>query len=368
MPRILFFFTALAAMIATLTAVLIRAELAQPGITPLFTTQMGEPDGAAFTKTSALHGLMAYLTITLLGTTMAAQARTRGALFATPTLIIGLVFSLSMVTMLALSLLGPDPAKVATAGWSVYLPVSMADAVHSWAASLGPSLVDRLLGGEQAAFASLLLLPAAGVLLMACYVMLGGEPGLRWIGAVGAPLIIGCSVLVDQMPRETPLIIMLSVYVLAVLPFLAAACVRMTDGPPAWLIVMTLGLMIAVSGTLIAVAVLPTFGFGRTMTDVAILYVFPLGLAFFALPALILYPGPTRMPMVLIWLTAPVIAGAMALWIMPLILLGLKGQPMFYADFPQAFARENFAASVWVGLFVVLYLGVLTALRRSRVA
>ncbi|WP_375281671.1 hypothetical protein [Pseudooctadecabacter sp.] len=365
MPRILFFFTALAAMVATLTAVLVRAELAQPGLSPLLTTPMGDANGTAFVKTSALHGLTAYLTITLLGTTMAAKARARGALFATPTLIIGLVFSLSMVAMLVMSLLGPDTGEVAAAGWTLYLPDSLRDPAQSVAASFGPSLVDRLLGGEQAAFASLMLLPAAGVLLMACYVMLGGEPGLRWIGATGAPLIIGCSVLIYQMPRETPLIFMLSVYVLAVLPFLAAASVRITDEPPAWLIVMTLGMMAALGGILVAVTALPSFGFERTMTDVAILYIFPLGLGFFALPALILYPGPTRLPMTVIWLTAPVIAGAMALWIVPLIFLGLSGQPVFYADYPEAFARENVLASLWVGLFVVLYLGMITVLRRT---
>lgn len=366
MPRILFFFTALAAMLAALTAVLMRAELAQPGLSALYSTPSGEPDRASFVKTSTLHALTAYLAITLLGATMAAKARTRGAMFATPTMIIGLVFSLSMIAMLMLPQLGPDTADLMTSGLTVEVPESLGGPSQLSATPFGLPLVDGLLGDEPLAFSRLLLLMAAGILLMACYVMLGSEPGVRWIGAAGAPLIVGCSVLIAQMPRETPLIFMLSLYIPAVLPFLAVACVRMTDEPPAWLIVMTSGLLIAMGGTLFAASALPSFGFATTTMDVAILNMFPLGLAFFALPALILYSGPTRLPMAAVWLVAPVVAGAMALWIKPFISLGFNGQPILYQDYSQAFARDNLAASIGVGGFMVLYLGVVTTLRRSR--
>ena len=63
MIRALFLLTSLAAMLMAITAVLIRIELAYPGISPLFTFAKDASAGIEFSTVSTAHALFAYLAV-----------------------------------------------------------------------------------------------------------------------------------------------------------------------------------------------------------------------------------------------------------------------------------------------------------------
>ena len=102
-----------------------------------------------------------------------------------------------------------------------------------------------------------------------------------------------------------------------------------------------------------------------TLAQIVPLYVFPLGIAWFALPALFLFDRRSHLPDWAAPAMALSVTATLALWLTPLLFLGRRGQPSRYLDYPEVYATSNFGVTFAVGLFVVTYLAVVITARRA---
>lgn len=363
MTRTLFFLTALVAMLATLTALLIRAEMAYPSVSTLFLAADGVPDGQRFNVVGTAHAIFAYLAVALLGTTMCSAARIKGAPLASLFVGVGVMSSIAVAAVLVLAEL-PAPADIKTGvGWVLYPPLSttlpdtLLDYVMRWLK------IDPIL---YFGFTRILMLPAMAMLSLGAYAMLSTLPGYRWVGVMGA-LVVGVITAVaghSIMQLEIPL--GFTLFVLILLPFIACASVHLIDEAPAWLLMLTIGALIITAAQNAAV-IHPGITFVRdTSAAVALTYTFPLGFAWFALPALMLFTHETRLPAMGIGACIAAIPLGLALWLVPLFQMGISGLPQRYVDFPSAFAAGNLAATAGVVIFALIYLAVVIVIRRNR--
>jgi len=370
MTRTLFTFTCFVAVLSALAALLIRLELARTGVSSLFQTQSGDVDLNAFRTVSAAHVLFGYLAVALMGTTMIAAARERGGLWAGLFMWIGILTGVAMTVILALILM---PLPDAFPAWAQYGRTLWDEIAPVVGATPAPESAGRVAGmrheivfSTQAAVA---MIPAAALVLIGAYSMLSTETGLRWAMILGVIVTIATSVLAVQILTASDLPNAQVIYILPCLPFLAIASLRLTDEVLVWLVVMTLG-MIALIAAQIAAAIWNVTLVPDSMARAASQYVLPLGLIWFALPAFILFRSGGRYDTVLgramIWLMAPLVTIGVALWAVPIFRTGLAGQPARFADYPEDFASLNLAATVGLGVFILLYLTLLIWVQRTR--
>lgn len=363
MTRTLFFLTALVAMLATLTALLIRAELAYPGVSPLFSTADGAPDGRHFNVVSTAHAIFAYLAVILLGTTMCAAARIKGAPLAILFVVLGVLASMAVSALLVLAEL-PAPVDINTGvGWVLYPPLSTTLPDNLLDYGMRWLDVDPLMYSD---FTRVLILPAMAMLYLGAYAMLSTLPRFRWVGVLGA-LVVALTVTAmgpEIMQIDIPLGFMLFIAVL--LPFIACASVRLIDDAPAWLLMLTVGALIIIAAQIGALSYPYGLYVNDTSAAVAATYTFPLGLTWFALPALMLFTHDTRLPAFAICACIGAISLGLALWLVPLFQMGVAGLPQRYVDYPETFAANNLAATAGVVIFALLYLAVVIVIRRNR--
>jgi len=130
---------------------------------------------------------------------------------------------------------------------------------------------------------------------------------------------------------------------------------------------MTIGLLLTIAAQIgLMVALLPHDIEGTSAQRVSD-YIFPFGISWFALPAVMLFSHQTRLSALALWVSMGVISIGIALWAVPLLRAGIAGQAMRYVDYPSAFAADNLAATAGVLIFVFLFLGVLLAIKRNRI-
>lgn len=377
MTRSLFFLFSLVAMIATLSALAIRLELAAPGVSALFQDDSGAPNGAGFGVVAMGHALFGYLAVMLLGTTMIAAAREKGARLAglfmwtgllicavTALVILSNVVPLRWFADLSPNTVGGDP------GWTLYPP--LVDAPQQTVLGYLANLIrpetsffspDLLVYTDLSRYA---LLPAGVLLFLGAFTMLSTERGMSWLSLVGAVSVVIVATLTTPLLLESEMPFIAVGWLLPALILLACGAIRVLDGGGAWLFVMTLGTLIM---TLAYVAVLVhprTLMAAGTTADIAVLYVFPLGLAWFALPALILYRFGTSLEDTALWAVCAGLTLGLIVWLGPIFHAGHIGQPNRYVDYPDAFAVANMTASIGAFIFTALMLSAIVFLRRNR--
>lgn len=366
MTRTLFFFTALVGMLMAVSAILIRVELAYPGLSGLFNGLDDAQDGRHFAAVAQSHTVFGYLAVTLLGATMAAAARTRQATLGTPTMVVGLCIAGVLALVLLLGeipadlLTGSDtaPADILGSGWTFYGPnQSILDLALGWV-GIDPLLLPGL--------TRVLTIPALFILLLGAYALLSTEPGLRLVGIGGGliALIVVCTSAAAVM--NVNVMMGNALYLLAILPFVIGASVRLVDESPSWLLMLMIGVLVMAAAH-IGLTLLPNPSrFDGTQAAAVLGYLFPLGIGWYGLPALMLYTHPTRLPDLAIWVLSGIITLGLAIWTVPMFSVGANGQPLAYVDFPDTFAARNLAASTGVVLFTMIYLGVIVIIRRGR--
>lgn len=357
MTRTLFFFTALFGMLFAMTAILIRVELAYPGISPLYFTPT---DGANFEATTVFHGIFGYLFAILLGTTMSAAARRKGAILAGIWMWIGILITIVTVVAVIAGEFALTIDQGGGVGWVLYPPLATTqNPFDGLLAELWPE------APVQDA-TRLLFVPAASLLVIGASMMVATIPKLGWLSALATVLVILVAVLaMPQVVYGAPMLYV-PFYAIAILPLLAAAAVRLSDdAPPSWLMLLTLGLIATLVG-LIANSTIPLFSIGDTSAEIAVLYIFPLGWCAFALPALILYTRDTALAPWGLGAVFGALTLTMGQWIYAWVQLGLAGQPIRYVDFPDTFAATNLTVTTSVLAFAVTMLGCVIAARRAR--
>lgn len=374
MTRTLFFLTALAAMLMAVTAVLIRIELAYPEVSALFTDADGFPDGSRFAKTATVHTMIGYLCVILLGTTMCAAARNRAAPLGRLFVSVGSVLAFGVAALMVLAELPPLGGSEATTqnvgsgvGWVLYpplstsVPTSLLENIGAMVGDIG--LVDPLFFAVR--LPQLLILPALGMLYLGAYAMLSTLPSLRWSGIFGCVLVVVVTILVIPQLMETDLPFGTVGLVALTLPLVAIASVRLIDDGLGWVLLLTLGALLTLAVQIIVLLLPQSAATNGTMLTPAMAYIFPLGLAWFALPALIIYRSKSDLSEWVVIAITACITVTLALWLAPMMQLGFLGQPQRYVDYPVAYAPLNLVVSVAVGLFALVYLVVITALRRA---
>ncbi len=376
MTRTLFLLTCLAAMVMAMTAVLIRIELAEPGVSALFSGLDGAPDSAKFDRAVTAHTLFAYLAATLLGTTLCAAARKHGAPLAFLPMWLGVILSATLFIVITAahipaSLMAPEAAPSVAAGadagtgtgtgWVLYPPLSTAPAslldLGLTALDVEPLMITMLV--------HYLLLPAGAMLLLGLYAMTATLHGYRGMMAFGLFATLCVTAVILATPDFGTGQLPMASFNIAALPLLAVLSIHLIDQPTPWVMLMALGLLATLAGQIAIISLNAPFSFQNSMAQIVPLYIFPLGIGWFALPAVILYDRRSRLPD---W-AAPAVALALTstllLWLSPLMFLGRRGQPARYPDYPEAFAASNFGASLAVGLFILTYLGVVILARRA---
>ncbi len=364
MTRTLFFLTALTATLGAMTAILMRIELAYPGVSPLFQTTDGAPDGNMFSAVTTFHVTVSYLCVTLLGTTMASAARPKGAPLSALFIGLGCLFSFVILSILALTLIPAPSGDQSGVGWVLYPPLS------TQPQSMFDTLLDMLpfefwLDPIVTDITKVFMLPSCAMVLLGAYAMVATVPSFRWLSVIGVILLVPITILVGAIIFDNSTPFVAPTYLIAVFPLLAFASIRLIDAAPSWLMILTAGLIITSVGQIIFL-IIATQGFiDGTIAEPAATYVFPLGMAFFALPALILYDRNTDLPAWATAATVGAIAIPMTLWVSFLVKLGLDGMPARYVDYPNAFAADNLAVSANVIFFAAIYLTVITAIHRQ---
>ena len=102
------------------------------------------------------------------------------------------------------------------------------------------------------------------------------------------------------------------------------------------------------------------------MFDAAALYTFPLGIAFFALPALILFDRDTDLSTLGLTATISAITIPLILWVAQMASMGLNGLELSTTvDAQPEFAAENLMTTANVIIFILFYFATITAIRRA---
>lgn len=362
MTRLLFLWTAIAGSLFALTALLIRAELATPGISPLFSTADGAPDGAKFYATSIAHSMLAHLTVILLGTTMISAARDKGAPNVGIFVPLGAALATVLSLLLAISAIPTSAFDGGTgAGWVLYPPLSTS-----------ASLLDRMLmsvGIDPILLVympRILILLATTMLYIGAFAMVATLPRLRWVGLLGAGLSLLAVALQAPTILTTSLRDLSAGLAITTLPFAVLTAGALFFARPPWLILLSGGAFLSVAGTFLPRLTPDNVFLSDTVAAAALLYLVPTGLAWAALPALVMFwrgtsHGPWRAAVttVLLWI-------GLAVWIVPLLMLGRVGMPILYPDYPNAFAELNLWTSRAVLTFAVFYAALLMRLWRIK--
>jgi len=364
MTRPLFFLTALAGMLMAMTAVLIRMELAYPDVSPLFMTETGHADSQRFIATSTLHRIFGYLAVILLGTTMCAEAHLKGVRPAILPMVIGAGLSGLLVVALVLANLPHTPEDSTGVGWVLYPPLSADPVSYSpyfttvldWV-GLDPLHLPNL--------ASYLLLPAAVMLLLGCYAMTATLPKCGWILFAGLALSVATVAVILTAPQTRGGYFPLGAFHVLTFPLLIPLTIHLIDRATPWVMLLTLGLVATSIAQVTVFSIVPSAGRGGTTADIVPLYVFPLGISWFALPALFLFARTPRWPDWCAPVAAFALTGSLAVWLFPLLRLGQEGQPTLYLDYPDTFAGLNLKTSAAVLIFVAVFLTTLTLARRA---
>jgi len=319
MTRTLFALTCILTLLFAASALLIRYELWAPGVSALFTGADGTPDDRRFTEVVLTHRLAAYLAVILLGATMASIAQTRGAPLA------GLIKCTALDQMLR-------------------------------AAGIEPFILLFL--------RSILWIPACLVLYLGAFTTIATLPRMSWAAYVGLIAAIGTALATAMLFTPSNVPAPRDVYLFVAVPFAICAVIGLTRARPTWLIALTLGSIASV-----AVVALPNVNVaetGDTMADAAMAYLIPLGLAWFALPALILLRSEKQWPWWAVLAAVVAISVAMSRWIYLMLVMGTQGLPQAHVDYPPSFEGLNAAATVGILIFAALYLAInLMAARRA---
>ena len=160
--------------------------------------------------------------------------------------------------------------------------------------------------------------------------------------------------------------IAVSIWLIASFLLLACGAIRLVDGGPTWLLFLTLGALVSTLAHIALIIHPDTALADGTMASIMTLYVFPLGLAWFALPAMMMFRDGSHMSETQLWAMTGALTLGLILWIGPLLHAGHMGQPFRYVDYPVAFATPNMAASIAVVAFGALMLAVVVFVRRTR--
>ena len=362
MTRSLFFFTALAAMLMTMSAVLIRVELAYPGVSALFSDAGGAPDGPRFLVTSVFHNLMAYFAAMLLGTTMISAARDKGALGSTLMLGVGVLLCVALASALVLSALilnglAPDPRGwLATSPWFID---QRFDPTVFQLCCIRPKGASSLV--------PMLVFPATAMLYLGAYAMVSTLRGFRPIGLFGIIATLAMLTLTGaEMTQRFGATDMPVMVVFALLPLLACAAVHLIDHATPWVMALFVVILVPVFAVVLVEALYEFSIRETTLVGVARDYIFPLGFAWLALPMLMIYRFGTSLTAAHIVIGSAVIVLSLGLWIDPMIRVGLKGMPPAYVYYTDNYAPENLSITIGVGLFMLIYLAILIILRRTR--
>lgn len=367
MTRTLFLLTALTAMLAATTAVLLRAEMAYPGVSALFESTDGFPDIARFETVVVVHGLVSFLAATLVGAYMASVAQARGARLGGFCLWAGVLAALAvlviMVVVLSPALLAGLAADTQGADWGLFPPVS-AD---------GPrSVFGTLLAAPDADFNSFsnnlnryLLLPAAFSVFLGAYALVSTEPGFGVLSVVGAPLVILLTVMNVSLISAPDPFSMSMLFFLLSLPLLTCASIRLIDTATAGLIVLTVGMIASITGYWLMVLVSQAAFLSNSLIEPIAAYVFPLGFVWFALPATMIYARTSQIAGWAPWAISVALCLGLALWLTPLFQLIQEGQAPHYIDYPEIYATTNLQATAAVALFAVIYLACIVMIRRA---
>lgn len=361
MTRPLIYLTALACVLTALTALTIRYEMFEPGVTALFTDANGNPKGLLFNDLIFAHRMLCATAVMFLGALMTSLARAGGAILATPMMVLGTAAGLATLVMVVLSLfplpIAPTPNEV---GWILYPPLALPQTLLErllTAIGLNPDLM--LLIGPY------IFLAALFGLFSGAFMMLATLPMTRWIGVIG--MAFTATALLpsfDRLGEMTNIEPIKAIYPLAAV-FVIIATAFLVKHPRPWLIVLTLGTAIALGFHAVMLSRIDFYYIHGTTVQLGLNYIFPLGLAWFALPAAILMYGDKEPPLALAIATPFVITSALGAWIAPMIAVGRMGQPHSYIDYPDAFADHNYTISIAVLAFVIAYPALLVTLRRA---
>jgi len=379
MTRTLFFFTALAAMLFAVTAIVIRVELAHPDISSLFAVihEDGtiEGDRFKFKLVLKLHALFGYLAAMLLGTTMLSAARQKKALGVTPMLILGALACGALVGSLLIMSINVSPALEARPGWVLYPPLSAqgtgafppgTNFLPADVFSFVTVFTSPLAPFSQNAMNGLIAVSAA-LLFSGAYAMLSTIKGFRAMALLGQLIALGTSLLFVGTMDGGQLHLMVMLFALPVLPLIGCAAIRLIDpNPPAWLIVLTLGALILLVAEYVVflngIYVFATRGAASSVVP----YVFPLGLAWFALPALLLFTHDTRLPGWMVWAIPPILCVPFLMWVIPFFGVRSEGISEGSLAYPAEFGGDQIIMTSGTIIFIASYLAVITIVRRHR--
>lgn len=365
MTRALFSLTCIATALVALTTIVIRWELARSGVT-FFLTSDGQPNGHLFNEAVRAHTLLCHLAVLLLGTTMSAAAAEKGAPLARIFAWLGVILANVLTLTAVLAVLPPFGGSNATpdtgvgVGWTLYPPLA------TYPFSLLQQLVPQLDPFLMGYFTSLSALPANAMLYLGAYAMAATLPQMRWLSYAGLVTVIAALVLTTRTMRTVDVPYEGAWIAALVVPFLAAAIYQLRNQRASWLTVLTFGMLIATltPAYLVNSVYMPVL---RGTTSMAALqYMFPMGLAWFALPALMLYRTPTRLPVCAIRTLLVAVTSGLAIWLLPLFQTGRLGQAARYVDYPPLLEPANMIVSIGVTLFAVLYLATLIILHRAK--
>lgn len=359
MTRTLFIVFCISLVLFTGTAFLIRAELAYAGVSPLFQNAQGQPDAQYFNSVVTLHRIMGYLSVILLGTIMANAARIGGAPLARIVMALGLLTSLAIggvVMMASIQITSPSDHSV---GWKLYPTLST-----------GPSsLLDHAvlsLGGNNLFFliqmVKLLPLLAAASLYWGAYLMLSTLPKMRETAYIGFALTVITCLFVAQELLDTGVISMATPFLVLSIPLLVLCAIQMYFTRKPWLGMLAFGALVTSIGQWLLMGLRDVGYLVGTSVEVASQYTFPLGLAWFALPAVILFHTPTRLPRFAELFLAGTIVAAFWKWAGPLVTLGIQGLPTGYFDYPDAFADKQWDVTAYGLIFAATYAVILLTL------
>jgi hypothetical protein len=361
MTRTLFFFTCLTVILVAATAVLLRVDLAYAGVSPLFSASEGKPDGHFFNNVARAHRMFCYLAVMLLGTTMISAARTKGAPLAGLFVAIGVILSLATAVLLILAQVPMTQPVEFGVGWTLYPPLSIAGPQTALNHLLSFLDVDPVFNRD---ITRIFILPATGLLYLGAYTMLSTEPGFHLLSVFGAILILLVITLSAPFILGTYLPFATIGFVTVALSLIACGAIRLVDGGPAWLLVMTLGMLVTTIAQIAALFITENLYLEGTNTATALLYIFPLGLAWFALPAVLMFAS-NRLPTWAPWVATGATIAGLSLWLAPMTRLGFAGQPAQYVDYADAFGADNLFLSTGAILFIVIYLFVIVLVRRA---
>lgn len=360
MGRISLGLALLTGLLTLVTALVIRAELAWPGLA-LFT-----PEGDGYRSVVLLHGSAGYAfvaaVIALAGFVAAPGwpiARLLGWLG-----LLALLPLLVLAVFAGAGLAGLQPPLAVGAGLTPTAPPGPAQRIA--AAMAGPDAPGPAMARDP------LYLPFAALagLQLAALALTSARTGRHRTGLVCSALVLLCAAgIAVQLAVPYPTLV-LPLVMIGCLALLAPLAIELSDsdGPSApYLVTGTvLGLVLCIALAIIQSGWPRPWGPGGTMGEVASLHILTL-MTPFLLAACLHARRAVPLAGGQLWIGALAVAAATAYAYQPYILLGRLGMPRLLADAPGPFAPLNLQASVGGLILVLAILAVtLRLLRRPR--